>query len=269
MNNYIIIYSQSRNPIFDIEGSFRSFGFNTNRDNSRKLEVSNYLNDEFVIQFISNDEEINQSAESKKDEIEHSELGEQYLKISSLKNDEKSINGFSNLIIRILIDKLKKPIFHFNKYDELEFIELKNNYKQQIFNRLAIAEFINQKPSKIPEAEILLYENNFDIFMYKEVIADKKSTGNLLRIWYSIGETLGYDGWDMTASNFTPINTDDIEKDISEINYPIELKKRILAIETSPSVILRVKKELSREECSYFIEMEDKIIFREVIRMFY
>jgi|GEM_PF-5143794 len=269
MNNYIIIYSQSRNPIFDIEGSFKSFGFNTNRDNSRKLEVSNYLNDEFVIQFLSNDEEISQSSESKKDKIEQSELDEQYLKISSLNNDKNSINGISNLIIQILIDKLKKPIFHFNKYDEPEFVELKNNYSQQIFNRLGIAEFIDQKPSKIPEAEILLYENDFDIFKYKEVIVAKKSTDNLLRIWYSIGEILGYDGWDMTASNFTPINTDDIEKDISEINYPIELKKRILAIETSPNVILRVNKEISREECSYFIEMEDKIIFREIIRMFY
>lgn len=269
MKSYVIIYSQSRNPIFDIERSLKLFGFKTQRNNSRKLEVYNYINNEFEIDFFSTNEEISQSKESQKEKFKKSELSEQYMEINSAKDDSSSIIGISNLIIRILIDKLKKPIFHFNIYDEIEFSELRNNYNRQLFNRLKIAEFIDQKPSKIPESEIQLYENDYEIFKFKEAIVEKKNTYNSLKIWYSIGEQMGFDGWDLTASNFTPINIDHVRNDISKINYPINLKKQILMVEANPNIVLRVNKDINREECSYFIEMEDKFIFREVIRMFY
>jgi len=268
MNNYVLIYSQSRNPIFDIERDIKSFGFSAERINAGKLKILNYLNNEFVLEFFSNGKEINETSENNEEEIKQSELSEQFIKISSIKEDIRAINGLSNLIILILRDKLRKPIYHFNKYDDIEFLELKTNYDQQIFNRLKISEYIEEKPSKIPDSEIRLAESCIGVFQYEEVIAEKRSTNNPLKIWYSIGEIIGLDGWDMTASNFTPITINVLKNDINEINYPEELKKLILKNQVKPKTILRINKNIQRGECSYLIEEEDKLIFKEVTSMF-
>jgi len=264
--NYILIYDTINSPIQNIGSLIRFYGFEVVNESNSRLRINDYASGNYHVEFYTNKIESRENKGLAHNDQKLSVISEQYLEIASEKSNNKLEFGFSRLIVQIL--EKNSQIYNFNIFTESEFIEFKTNYSKAVLTRYKMAKHIDENSPIYPKKEYIHNSKIIEHYKIDDVIIRSSEFENIMYSWHSIGEYLGKDGWELTASKFIPISYTSLIDDLTDLNYLQEIKDAF-TFKVEPKNIIRVKKDNEREECSYLMEVGSELVFKEVTRLMY
>lgn len=170
--------------------------------------------------------------------------------------NEKDIKGFSILLVDVIRSVTNKAIFYFNIIDEEKYITLNSRIENQLFCRLSMALFIEDKKFRVIEDNISpVVETEKEEFALEIIKLEKDKVDSPLNAWYNLALAYGLDDWSMTSSNFLPVTKSEIHEELKRYNY-FEVFENYLQEDNTIQFLICVLMDKRNGDSQFFVSSE-------------